>query len=68
MWRSGVRSGVAGAASFVWRRLKSSRRAAAKLGQAYEPEVLVEVREWIASVLRRFTLCLAHARRAPGIS
>src|SRR6202008_1610347 len=27
------------------------RRAATKLGQAYEPEVLVEVREWISSAL-----------------
>ena len=27
------------------------RRAAAELGQAYEPEVLVELREWIAPAL-----------------
>src|SRR5215471_14343584 len=27
------------------------RRAATKLGQAYEPEVLVKVREWIRSAL-----------------
>ena len=27
------------------------RRAATKLGQAYEPEVLVEVLEWICSAL-----------------
>ena len=27
------------------------RRAATKLGQAYEPEVLVKVREWIGSAL-----------------
>jgi hypothetical protein len=27
------------------------RRAATKLGQAYEPVVLVEVREWISSAL-----------------
>src|SRR6516225_6340401 len=27
------------------------RRAATKLGQAYEPEVLVKVREWISSAL-----------------
>ena len=48
------------------------RRAATKLGQAYEPEVLVKVREWISSALASPDFVLeaqppgATAQRAEG--
>ena len=44
------------------------RRAATKLGQAYEPEVPVKVREWISSPLRRQTLCLKRNHRRNRIA
>ena len=39
------------------------RHVVPKPGQAYEPEVPVEVREWIAPAPRRLTLCLKRNHR-----
>ena len=39
------------------------RRAAAKLGQAYEPEVPVKVREWISSALAELSPNLGDGLR-----
>ena len=39
------------------------RRATPKPGQTYEPEVPVEMREWIVPPRRRLTLCLDRSHR-----
>jgi len=44
------------------------RRAAAELGQTYEPEVPVEVREWIAPALASPDLVLEPLRGTGGLS
>ena len=44
------------------------RRATTELGQAYEAEMLVKVREWIAPPLRRQTLCLKRNHRRNRIA
>ena len=44
------------------------RHVVPKPGQTYEPEVPVEVREWIAPALRRLTLCLKRNHRRNRIA